>query len=94
VANHKDALKRARQAKKARINNRSDRSELRTRVKQVREAIEAGGADAAGEALRVTQALLHKLAQKGVIHSNAANRQISRLATAVKGLGPQADSAA
>lgn len=85
MANHKDALKRDRQSKKLRLKNRSNRAEMRTSLKAVREAVAEGDSQNAAEALRNAQSLLHRLAGKGVVHANKADRLIGRLTAAVKG---------
>lgn len=84
MANHKDALKKDRQSKKARASNRAYRSELRGQIKAVRELIDGGNTEGAQTAFRTAQSLLHSLAHKGVIHGNNANRRIARLAAAIK----------
>lgn len=91
MANHKDALKRDRQSKKQRKLNRANRAEMRSQVKLARDAFSSGDAPASAEALRNSQALLHRLARKGVIHANKADRLIARMAATVNRL--TADSA-
>ena len=92
MANHKDALKRDRQSKKQRVLNRSNRAAMRSQLKEAREAVASGDSQAAEQALRTTQAMLHRLAHKGVIHANKADRLIGRLAAAGQGAA-EADSA-
>lgn len=87
MANHKDALKKDRQSKKARASNRAYRSLLRGSLKNVREQIDSGNAEAAQAAFREAQSTLHSLARKGIIHSNNADRRIARLAAALKSEG-------
>ena len=54
------------------------KSELRTAVRQVREAVAAGDATAASEAATKASRALDRAASKGVIHKNqAANRKSS-----------------
>lgn len=86
MANHKDAIKRAKQNERRRARNRHYRSQMRNRVKAVRTAVEAGDVDAAQEALRNAMSVIHRTASKGVIHRNQAARRISRLNKAVKKL--------
>jgi len=59
--------------------NRAQRSELRTALKRVREAIGPAAAEAYLHAVR----LLDRAARKGLIHPNNAARHKSRLATHV-----------
>ncbi len=86
MANHKSAEKRARQALKRRDRNRAVRSEVRTSVKAVRQAVEAGDASNAQARLRVAERTLRKAASKGVVKRETASRSVSRLAKAVSAL--------
>ena len=86
MAHHQDAIKRIKQNAKRRARNRHFRTRMRTQVKRVREAIEAGNADEASAHLRDAISLIHRVASKGVIHRNQASRKISRLNLAVKNL--------
>jgi small subunit ribosomal protein S20 len=87
MANTKQAAKRAKQSLKHRSANVSLRTELRTAIKKVDKAIEAGDAKAADAALRAETATLDRIARKGIIHKNKAARHKSRLAAKVKALG-------
>ena len=79
LANHKSALKRARQNDIRRLRNKSTRTRVKNVVKDVRQAVAGqGGADAAAE-LNIAKAAIDKAAKKGVIHRNTAARKISRL---------------
>ena len=71
MANIKSAIKRARQNPKRRKHNASARSMLRTYIKSVLKAVEAGD----------------KESNKGLIHKNKAARTKSRLNARVKALG-------
>lgn len=82
MANHKSAKKRARQALKRRERNRGDRSEIRTAIKTVRTAIDAGDGETASGALRQAESLLRRGTSKGLIHWKTASRRISRLTKA------------
>ena len=78
VANHKSAIKRARQNEERRLRNRV----TKTRVKTVTKAVTGGAAENAATAqdrLRIAQSTIDKAAKKGVIHRRAAARKISRL---------------
>ncbi|MGD8376927.1 MAG: 30S ribosomal protein S20 [Acidobacteriota bacterium] len=79
MANHKSALKRARQNARRRQRNRSNTSRMRTQVKVLRKAVEAGETDRARELLPATLALLDRSVQSGVLKENAASRRKSRL---------------
>jgi small subunit ribosomal protein S20 len=89
VANHKDALKRARQANERRLRNRSYRSRMRNQIKQIRAAIDAGDAEKAQALLPETVSIIQHVAQKGIIHKRNAARRVSRLATAVNKIGAE-----
>ena len=86
MANHKSAIKRSKQNEKRAARNRHIRSTMRTLVKQVREAVSAGDADAAKVALAKAVPYIDKSAGKGIIHSATASRKISRLAKLVNSL--------
>ncbi len=86
MANHKSAVKRARQAEKRRARNRAVKSEVRHRVKAVRTAVASGDSTAAAEQLKVAERVLRKAASKGVVPKTTASRSVSRLAKAVHGL--------
>lgn len=79
MANHKSALKRARQNTKRRVLNRTFRNRTRTMVKLARVAIKAGGESEAIEATRQAVRDLDKSASRGIIHKNNAARRKSRL---------------
>ncbi len=89
MANHKDALKRARQANERRLRNRSYRSRMRNQIKQIRAAIDAGDAEKAQALLPETVSIIQHVAQKGIIHKRNAARRVSRLATAVNKIGAE-----
>jgi small subunit ribosomal protein S20 len=79
LANIKSAIKRARQNDKRRAHNSSRRAMLRTYLKSVIAAIEAGKQDEAQQAFNAAQKVIDKAAQKGLIHKNKAARHKSRL---------------
>lgn len=78
------AKKRLRQSIVRRDRNRSNRSQLKTLVRTVREAAAAGKADDAAKALQVATKKLDQAAAGRVIHANAAARLKSRLSKAIK----------
>ncbi|MEW6687788.1 MAG: 30S ribosomal protein S20 [Pseudomonadota bacterium] len=86
MANIKSARKRARQAVKRRDRNFSLRTAARTAIKEVKKAIAAGDKNAAAATLARSQAVIDRVAGKGVLHPNAAARHKSRLAHAVKAM--------
>jgi small subunit ribosomal protein S20 len=76
---HKSALKAHRQTVKRTEHNRELRSKLRTGLKAIRTAIDAGDTDAAKAALSKTFSLIDKMSAKRIIHDNAAGRYKSRI---------------
>ena len=87
MANIKSARKRAHQAIGLRAKNMSLRTSARSAIKDVKKAIAAGDKKAAAAALVKSQATIDRVAAKGVMHRNAAARQKSRLAHAIKAMG-------
>ena len=76
MANIKSQKKRILTNEKARQRNVAVRSELKTAVRAVNEAIEAGDKETATTALVAANRKLDKAVSKGVIHLNqAANRK-------------------
>ena len=86
MANSAQARKRARQAEKHRQRNAGRRSEMRTELKKVTTAIDAGDKAAAQDALKSASPLLDSLARKGLIHKNKAARHKSRLNAKIRAL--------
>lgn len=86
MANSPQAKKRARQNDKARAHNAGLRSMVRTYLKKVVAAIEAGDAEAAKAAYIAAVPVLDRVADKGIIHKNKAARHKSRLNTQIKAL--------
>lgn len=87
MANSAQARKRARQNEKRRQHNASLRSMVRTYLKKVDAAIEAGVQADAQEAYTVAVPVLDRMADKGIIHKNKAARHKSRLNAQIKALG-------
>ena len=86
MANSAQARKRARQGEQRRQHNASLRSMLRTAIKKVRKAIDAGDKAAAQGILQASQAIIDRVADKKIVHKNTASRSKSRLAQAVKAM--------
>jgi small subunit ribosomal protein S20 len=80
VANIKSQIKRNRQNEAGRLRNKAERSFLKTKVKRVTQALDAGDRGAAEDAYRVAARQLDKAAAKGIIHKNKAANKKSRLA--------------
>lgn len=86
MANTAQARKRAIQAIKRRAHNMSLRSRLRTAIKKVRKAVAAGDKAAAQAIFKESQRIIDSIADKKIIHKNAAARHKSRLSAAIKAL--------
>lgn len=80
MPNHKSSEKRVRQNEKRRQINRSNRTRLRTSIKNLRAELEGGNP---AELLSATISTIDKAVQKGVLHRNAAARHKSRLTARV-----------
>lgn len=86
MANIASAKKRARQAEKHRAHNVSLRSRLRTLIKKVVLAVDAGEIDKAQAAFREAVPVIDSSVNKGLIHRNKAARSKSRLSARIKAL--------
>ncbi len=86
MANTAQARKRVRQNNKQRAHNASLRSRLRTAIKAVRKAVEAGDKNAAQAVFKASMSTIDSIADKNIMHKNAAARHKSRLSAAVKAM--------
>ncbi len=86
MANIKSAKKRARQAEKTRKHNMGLRSLMRTKIKSVVNACDAGDKDAAVAAYKDAVPVIDSMINKGIVTKNKAARHKSRLNTRVKAL--------
>jgi len=86
VANIKSARKRARQAEKTRKHNMGLRSLMRTKIKNVVKACDAGDKEAAAAAYKEAVPVIDSMINKGIVTKNKASRHKSRLNTRVKAL--------
>jgi len=86
VANIKSAQKRARQAEKTRKHNMGLRSLMRTKIKKVVNACDAGDKDAAVAAYKDAVPVIDSMINKGIVTKNKAARHKSRLNKRVKSL--------
>lgn len=87
MANSPQARKRIRQTASRTTHNTTLRSRMRTEIKKLEKAIEAGEKKAIGTQFTDTMSTLHKAASKGIIKKETASRKISRLASRIKSLG-------
>lgn len=87
MPNNASAKKRMRQSEVRRGRNRARRSRLRSALRLLDEAIEAGDLERARARWTETQTLLDRTAQRGVIHRHLAARKKSRLARRIRAIG-------
>ncbi|MEZ5856568.1 MAG: 30S ribosomal protein S20 [Hyphomicrobiaceae bacterium] len=86
MANTKSAKRAARVTVRRTEVNKSRRSQMRTLVRGVEEALASGDQGAAAAALKAAEPALMRSAQKGILHKRSASRKVSRLAKRVKAL--------
>ncbi len=86
MANSAQARKRARQSEKRRKHNAARRSLLRTRIKQVVNAIESGSKEDAKTAYAKAVPIIDRMAGDNIIHKNKAARHKSRLNTRIQSM--------
>jgi small subunit ribosomal protein S20 len=83
LANHKSALKRARQNELSRLRNKAVKTSVKSIVKDVRFSVEESSNGDIMAKLIAAQTLIDKASKKGVIHKKTAARKISRLSKLV-----------
>ena len=81
---HASAVKAHRQTIQSTAHNRELCSKLRTALKGIRAAIDAGENDRAKAALSETFSIIDKMSNKGIIHDNAAGRYKSRIVKRIR----------
>ena len=86
MANTTSAKKRVRRDARKTDINASRRSRIRTFIKKVEVAIEAGDKDGASAALKEAQPELMRGVTRGVYKKNTASRKISRLSQQIKAI--------
>lgn len=79
MANHKSALKRARQNELRRLRNKATKTRIKSIVKEVRSSIGKESGEDVLVKLTAAQSNIDKATKKGVIHKRTAARKISRL---------------
>lgn len=79
MANSPQAKKRARQANKHNMHNAARRSRLRTAIKKVVYAVEAGDKATAEVVYKAAISVIDSACTKGLIHRNKAARHKHRL---------------
>lgn len=86
MPNIKSAIKKARQDETRRARNKSRKQTLKSALKKMRTALAAKKADDAKQIAPETLSTIDKMAKRGLIHRNAANRHKSRLTARLAGL--------
>lgn len=86
MANIASAIKRARQNKKQRLHNASQRSHLRTHIKKVIKALTEKDLTAARAAYQLAVPIIDGMVNKKIIKKNKAARHKSRLHAHIKAL--------
>jgi small subunit ribosomal protein S20 len=79
MANTTSAKKATRKIARRTIVNKSRRTQMRSSVRSVEEAIKRGDRDAALKAMARAEPELMRAAQRKIIHKNNASRKVSRL---------------
>jgi small subunit ribosomal protein S20 len=86
MPSHKSAEKRVRVTAKRTAANKARRSQIRSAIRTVEEALAAGDKKAATEALKAAEPQIMRGVSKGVVHKNTGSRKVSRLAARLKAL--------
>ncbi len=79
MANHKSAIKRARQNEIRRVRNKAVRTRIKKLTKNLRASAGQAGAEDTAAVLNRAKSVIDKAAKKRVIHKNTAARKVSRL---------------
>ena len=89
MANHKSALKRARQNEIKRMRNKSYKTRAKKAIKEVKNAVADNSVDQAKASLSNAVSIIQQNVSKGVIHKNKAARNASRLTRLVNQLSEE-----
>lgn len=79
MANHKSALKRARQSIVRKERNKTTRTQAKTLEKKLFTAQESGDENLT-DIFKEAQSAIHKAAKKNIFHKKTAGRKIAKLA--------------
>jgi len=83
LANHKSAIKRARQNVEQHDRNKAVKTSVKNLIKAVRQSAAEKPKEEAIKELNTAKSLIDKASKKRVLHKNTAARKISRLARRV-----------
>ncbi len=86
MPSHKSAEKRVRVTAKRTAVNKARRSQIRSAIRTVEEALAAGDKKAATVALKAAEPQIMRGVSKGVVHKNTGSRKVSRLTARLKAL--------
>lgn len=84
MANHASSKKRIRRNAKRAVINGARTSRIRTFIKKIETALNAGDAAKAQEALKAAQPEMDRGVAKGLLHKNTVARKLSRLNARIK----------
>ncbi len=84
MPNSRSASKRLRQNEVRRLRNKAVKSAMRSQLKKVRQAVEAGDVAKAEDEFKLAAKRLDRAGSKNLIHPNAAARTKSRLQNLIK----------
>jgi small subunit ribosomal protein S20 len=80
------AKKRIRQTERRTDRNKARRSRIRTFIRKVEEALQAGNKSDAQAAFKEMMPEMHRGVSKGLLHKNTVARKLSRLSSRIKTL--------
>ena len=86
MANHKQAVKRARQTIVRSERNRFYKTRIKNIVKSVNEAVESANKEEATVAMKAANKYLHHCVSKGILKKETAARKVSRLQVSVNAI--------
>jgi small subunit ribosomal protein S20 len=86
MPSHRSAEKRVHVTAKRTAVNKARRSQIRSAIRSVEEALAAGDKKAAAEALKAAEPQIMRGVSKGVVHKNTGSRKVSRLSARLKAL--------
>jgi len=86
MPNIESAKKRMRQAARKTEVNRARKSRIRTFIKRIDLALQAGDKSGAELALKLAQPEIMRGVTRGIIHKNTAARKISRMSARIQAL--------
>ncbi len=86
MANTKSAQKAVRVIERRTAVNKARRTRMRSSWRNVEEAIAAGDAKKAIEALRAAESETMRAVTRGIVHKNLASRKVSRLSGRIAAL--------